>query len=351
MRWAIIAPFFTGAGPASARPPVWIDDFDQSGRHEYVKLRSISSDEPRSWHTRKQRSTPFAVWIEHWRQARRGLQADCAGLITVFPQLAMMAAIHKCLSPTWRKKPLVAWCFNVGQKPIWPNALMAQMFLRYVDRFVVHSRGEIDTLNRWFGIPKDKIAFVPLQRAPIVLTHREEVETPFVVSMGSANRDYVTLIEAIRGLPVRLVLVASPRSVVDIDIPSNVEVANGLTAEDCRVLAQRARINIVPLADVETASGQVTIVEALRMGRPLVATRGVGSVDYIVDGQNAVLVEARDIAGLRGAIDRLWNDGALREDLSRNALAYAQAHLSDETAATKLAALLDELVAPQHSEP
>lgn len=344
MRWAIIAPFFADAASAPSQPTVWIDDFDRTGCHEYVKFAAVGGGKAENWHTRKRRTTPFSSWLRHWQQSRRGLQADCTGLVTVFPQLAMTAAIQKAISPTRRNKPLLAWCFNVGACPPWPGPLLARIFLRHVDRFVVHSRGEIDTLHRWFGIPRNKISFVPLQRAPIILTAHEDTADPFVLAMGSANRDYATLVEAIRGVPLRLVLVASPRSLTGIDVPENVEIVNGLTAQQCRELAQRARVNVVPLADVATASGQVTIVEALRMGRPLIATRGVGSVDYIVDGENAVLVEARDVAGLRRAINRLWDDRGLRDTLSRNALAYAEETLSDERAARNLREILESMV-------
>ncbi len=343
MRWAIMAPFFIDQGDALARPWVWIDDFDHSGRHEYVKIPITGNGERKSWHVRKRRSTPFSIWMRYWKSSGRGLQSDSDGLITVFPQVAVTAAVHKALSLTRRKKPLLAWCFNIGKRPRWPGSLIAGFFLRYVDHFVVHSREEIETLHRWFGIPRHKITFAPLQRAPIPLTDPEDVTDPFVLAMGSANRDYATLIEAIRGLPLRLVLVASPRSLVGLDIPDNVTVTNGLTTQQCRELAQQARVNIVPLADVDTASGQVTIVEALRMGRPLIATQGVGSVDYIVDGENAVLVAARDIPALRQAIISLWSDPALRGRLSRNALAYAEENLSDEIAAGNLREQLNKL--------
>ena len=347
MRWAIIAPFFADHGSAPAKPSLWIDDFDHSGRHEYLKLPAVCDNRPESWHIRKQRATPLAIWVQHWRQSRRALRAGCDGLITVFPQLAMTAAVQQAFSLSRRKLPLLAWCFNIGERPRWPGRLIARLFLRQVDQFVVHSRGEIDTLHRWFGIPRHKIAFVPLQRASIAASAVEDTADPFILAMGSANRDYATLIEAIRGLPLRLILVASPRSLAGIDIPDNVEVANGLTTQQCRDLAQRARINVVPLADVATASGQVTIVEALRMGRPLIATRGVGSVDYIVDGENALLVEARDVSGLRQAIMRLWDDRAMCGRLSRNALVYAETNLSDETAARNLREMLDRLVPGQ----
>ena len=343
MRWAVIAPFFSGPDRTPDERQMWIDDFDNSGQHSYVKVPVFAPHGLKSWHDRKGRATPFRTWLYHWRQARRAWRPDCSGVITIFPQLAMMAAIQKAFSVRRSRAPILAWCFNVGKKPFWLNAFLARVFLRQIDHFVVHSQAEIQTLNCWFGIPKSKISFVHLQQAPIALTTTEDRANPFLVAMGSANRDYATLIEAVRGLELRLIIIASPRSLSGLDIPETIEVVSGLTPEQCRLLAQRARINVVPLADVATASGQVTIVEALRMGRPLVATRAVGSVDYIVDGESALLVEASDPIELKRAILQLWNDFALRQMLSRNALIYAEATLSDEVAASKLSQLLCDI--------
>jgi glycosyltransferase involved in cell wall biosynthesis len=263
-------------------------------------------------------------------------------VISVFPQLAIMLAIRKIFSR--RKFHLIAWCFNVGAKPSKAKTFISKILLKQVDVFVVHSRGEMESLHSWFGIPRDKVRFVHLQRAPIEILSGENSSDPFIVAMGSANRDYSTLISAVREINIKCKIVASPRSIDSKNLPSNVELINGLTSSECHLLAQQARINVIPLADVETASGQVTIVEAMRMGRPVVATEGVGSVDYIQNGFDGLLVPPQDASALKFQIERLWNSEALRMHLSQNSMATANSRFSDEVAAQELIRIMDEFV-------
>lgn len=62
------------------------------------------------------------------------------------------------------------------------------------------------------------------------------------------------------------------------------------------------------------------LVEALACGRPVVATP-VGGIPEVVDADCGLLVEARDpvalAAGLRDALERQWDDGALSRRFSR----------------------------------
>ena len=61
-------------------------------------------------------------------------------------------------------------------------------------------------------------------------------------------------------------------------------VRQGLSAAQCNELAQRARLCVVPVANRETASGQVTVIDSMMFGRATIATRCVGTVDYIDHG-------------------------------------------------------------------
>jgi glycosyltransferase involved in cell wall biosynthesis len=56
-------------------------------------------------------------------------------------------------------------------------------------------------------------------------------------------------------------------------------------------------------------------VEALALRRPLVATRGHGFDAFARDGENALLTDRRDVAGLRDALRRLLDDPPLRDRL------------------------------------
>ncbi|MGY1654099.1 glycosyltransferase family 4 protein [Geodermatophilus sp. SYSU D01119] len=63
-----------------------------------------------------------------------------------------------------------------------------------------------------------------------------------------------------------------------------------------------------------------TLLEAMASGLPTVSTDSVGVVDCLRDGENGLLHEPGDVAGLRAALDRLLGDAALRERLATAAL-------------------------------
>lgn len=221
-----------------------------------------------------------------------------------------------------------------------------QVFARYVlgkiDRFVVHSRRECETVSRWLKIPESRFAFIPLQRAAIPIVEREQIDDPFILSMGSANRDYRTFFDAVEKLGIRTIIVAGQHSIRGLAIPSNVELQSALTPLQCHRLAQQARVNVVPLVDHVTAAGQVTIVEAMRMYRPVIATRCPGSEDYIDHRKTGILVQPYAVDELANEINQLWHDKPLRDSLAAEAGRYAEEHFSDEVAGINLGSILDQ---------
>lgn len=336
MLWNIAAPFFH-ARPDENR---WIDDFVPSGGFRFHKV-PVPEQESGNWHNRAGRGTPIAGWRRYWRHASEGLKgAD--GLVTVFPQLATMAGLQRRLSR--RDIPIVAWCFNVGAFPGGVRRTAARAALDRIDRFVVHSSVEVGLLANFLAISEQRVQFVPLQRAAIPVVAEERRDAPFIVAMGSANRDYPTLVEAARitGLPVTIV--ASPRLIAGLDLPANVTARSGLSPDECRVLAQQARFSVVPLTNAREASGQVTVIEAMRMHRAVIATASTGTEDYVEHDRTGLLVPPGDAAALAGAMRRLWDDHEARARLATTAAAFAETHLSDEAAGVALADVLRAVV-------
>lgn len=337
-RWAVAAPFFTS--DRSRAEWRWIDDFVVGSRHEFVKIAAADAHR-HAWHARRSRTTPARQWLEYLAQANASRSGDVDGIVTVFPQLAACAGAQKLVSR--RSQPIVAWCFNVGASPPPLMRAFARLAFSTVDRFVVHSRSEIGLLERWFDIPPSKVEFVHLQRAAIPTTCAEDLDRPFILAMGSANRDYVALISAVDGTGIPTVIVAAPRILAGLPAAPNVTLLSDKSTAQCLELAMRARLCVVPLADVETASGQVTVVEAMRLGRPIVATRSAGTIDYISDGETGLLVDQGDPIQLREAILDLWENGQRRDALASAATRFADASLSDEAAALALAKILDSV--------
>jgi glycosyltransferase involved in cell wall biosynthesis len=67
-------------------------------------------------------------------------------------------------------------------------------------------------------------------------------------------------------------------------------------------------------------------LEAMAVGRPVVATGTGGSGEYLRDGANALLSAPDDAAALAAAVDRLAGDADLRERLRRGGRLTAEAH-------------------------
>jgi hypothetical protein len=339
--WAVVAPFFDQYLPNGALDARWLDDFVTADHHRFVKVPA-SGDAGRShWHRRATRRTPGNLWLQYWNQGGNAF-AGTDGVIAVFPQLAATVGLRKAIRR--QDHPVVAWCFNVGSPP--PRAILpvARRAMRSIDRFVVHARAEVAVVSEWFDLPPERVEFVHLQRAPIPVLAAEETERPFVVALGSAHRDYALMFRALERTGIPAVVVASDRALKGLTVPPNVTVRSDLTADECHRIAQRARFSLVPLDDVPIAAGQVTVIESMRMGRPVIATRGTGTVDYIDHEVDGLLVDPQDGRGFANAIMRLWEDEPLRTRLAANALRFADTTLSDEAAGRSLTRILDDVL-------
>jgi glycosyltransferase involved in cell wall biosynthesis len=72
----------------------------------------------------------------------------------------------------------------------------------------------------------------------------------------------------------------------------------------------------------------VVCAEAMAYGRPVVAAAVGGLLDLVVDGETGLLVQPRDVAALREALERLLADADLRRRLGENARRRMREHFS-----------------------
>lgn len=338
MHWVVASPFFSHK-PGQDR---WLDDFVPVGNHTFSKVLTSESWIKSSWHNQSKPRTPLGKWANYWEHSGRVWREAQDGVITLFPQIAAMVGLRKRFSR--KKVPIVAWCYNIGRFGGGLLQKSAKFCNSSVDRFIVHSTQEVETVSKWLKLPKDRFIFVPLQRAEIPITQKEDKSHPFVLAMGSANRDYATFFDAIKITGLRTIVVAGAHAIKGLTPPSNVEIRNKLSPDQCHELAQKARINVVPLLDHVTAAGQVTIIEAMRMYRPVIATRCAGSVDYIENQKTGILVPPNSSESLAREITDLWNNEDKRNNIAKQAGDYAETHLSDQVAGENLKKVLDQFL-------
>lgn len=135
---------------------------------------------------------------------------------------------------------------------------------------------------------------------------------PLICAVGLERRDYATLLTAIDGLEVDLVVAAgSPWAVQRWSpqgrLPANVTVT-ALALDELRDLYARSRFVVVPLEDVDFQAGVTSILEAMAMGRPVLYTATAGQTDVVVDGVTGTSVPPADADAMRSAIVAMLDD-------------------------------------------
>ena len=181
-----------------------------------------------------------------------------------------------------------------------------------VDRFLVYSTFQKRFVEQRWQVPSERVLWTPFQ-ADGRFFHPRAVsadEEQMICSAGLEFRDYPTLLDAVEGLEVQVVIAAaSPWSkrgdtTARRPIPPNVTVQR-YSLHDLRGVYARSRFVVVPLYHVEFQAGVTTILEAMAMGKAVIVSRTPGQTDVIVEGETGLYVPPGDAQALREAIQHL----------------------------------------------
>src|SRR5208337_3861134 len=104
----------------------------------------------------------------------------------------------------------------------------------------------------------------------------------YIFTGGNADRDYALFFAAVRDLSVPCVLATNqPRLLAGPIVPANVKVVS-VSPSEFRQLMARSRLVVVPMqATLLHAGGQQTVLNAMKMGKPVILTDPEGGADYI----------------------------------------------------------------------
>ena len=213
---------------------------------------------------------------------------------------------------------------STGKKQLFFTKLKVQ---RRMDTIFLYAEAQRRWAIEHLGIAPEKLALIPFHAdaefyRPLT---GAAVNVNQICAAGLEWRDYPTLIDAVSAMPdlsVKLAA-ASPWSKHENEtenrtLPPNVD-ARRYSYAALRDLYAESSFVVVPLKETDFQAGVTTILEAMAMGKAVIATRTTGQTDVIVDGENGLTVAPGDTAGWRDAIIRLRDDSALRERLGYNA--------------------------------
>lgn len=261
--------------------------------------------------TRRSRSYDVVVtWSERHTVAVAALFAI---LRVKTPHLALMF---------WMSKPSVR--------------LPLRLFRSGVDRVITWSSVQRDVAVKRVGFRAEEVVLI---RHPVdqEFFHPENTERRIVFSAGSTQRDFGTLVEAMRGLgiPVRiaasLVVALNGLKVTTTDVRQGLEKlenvqVDALNSTELRSSYSEAKVVVVPLLPTDIDAGVNVILEGMAMGRPVISSRTAGQIDVIDDGDTGIFVPPGDVAALRAKIEMILGDPQAAEDMGRRGRAYVEKH-------------------------
>ena len=207
----------------------------------------------------------------------------------------------------------------------------------HIDRFLVYA-----SWQQRFIVQRWNVAQASVVLTPFMVDDRffeaEHVTSssmlpPMICAVGLERRDYPTLMDAVRGLPVQVVIAAASPwskqgdSTGSQAVPDNVRVSR-FTQFELRQLYADSAFMVMPLQDVTFQAGVTAILEAMAMERAVICSRTPGQTDVIVDGETGVYVPPKNAVALRAAITSLLADPDAAARMGRRGRALVEQRLN-----------------------
>ncbi len=278
-------------------------------------------------------------WADNWAGIVAALRIfwrrrDCQGVVTDGGASGVLFALLQAIVP-WGRKPHVMidcnWYRSSNRVAHWLKGVRLRWAARSVKTFVVWASHECDDYAKAFGLPREKLAYVPFHDT--IQNYQYEIrDDGYIFAGGNFDRDYLTLIEAVRTLDTPTwIATTRPEQLAGIDIPAQVCV-EGTTAAGFRQAMAAAKIVVVPMkGGLLHSGGQQTCLNGMLLGKPTIAVGRKWASDFIDDGVNGLIVDYEDPQGLQRAIRWVLEHPEAAKSLGQRAREHAKAFTTERT--------------------
>jgi glycosyltransferase involved in cell wall biosynthesis len=244
------------------------------------------------------------------------------------------------------KRPHYMMSFNHGNKRFFTGirGWLARRLLHRSALISVFSEYEKKVYSEMYTIPRDKFTFTHWAVNPLVVDEQTEIQDqPYISSIGNNNRDNDTLISAVDGLPIDLIIVVGKSHLAEGKLPPRVHIHQNIPVGECAALLKGALFNVVPIIDEETGAGHMTLVSAMQFGKAQVVTRFSTVEDYFFGGVHGLWAEAGSVESMRAAIKHMLENASFREDCEKRAKEFSERWLCESAALRSASRIIDTI--------
>ena len=295
-----------------------------------------------------------------WANARAAIRSFV--LSTPRPDVVVvgtdiLALIVGTLGSFLRRRPLIVFqsLILTPKKSAFARMIQRAVYtivLNMADLAICHSRIEVEKYRAAYPNAKCVFCFIPYgttvtRRLELIAAASEKTSQPreklVIASAGRSGRDYQTLVQATRGLPCEIHIVC------DTDMPvrglagdDRVKVIKNVYNDDyLRVLAE-ADIVVIPLASDDVSAGQMVLLQAFALQKPVIISRTSTTIDYLDEGVEGLMVGIGRADEMRAAIEQFFMNAASRSEFGAQAACRFEADFATEVYIRRLVGAINE---------
>jgi glycosyltransferase involved in cell wall biosynthesis len=213
---------------------------------------------------------------------------------------------------------------TVGVSPRFPWFL--SHVLARLDVIAYNSRGMTTTLEMLLGEDHSNLRHLPYGVDTDFFTPHKPGEGRGILSVGDTNRDYGTLVRALRIVRKTAKILSSgvlpnePAHSFNLSsVPNSIAAVASVDSVSLRTEYERAEIVVIPLWQGQTASGVTSLLEAMSMQKAIVVASTIGLSEYCVEGKTVLTYRPGDERDLGAKIAYLSENRKTCENLGKEA--------------------------------
>lgn len=253
-------------------------------------------------------------------------------------QSGIVLSLWRRLFPTKAKHIVFdIGCFNSAAERGLALRLM-QTASKSIDGLICHSSVQMGYYKRHFPWLVPKSRFIPFGTDLAFFRSGEaaELSEPYMICVGTAKRDWNTLIEAYGSLntPVRLKLVGHiDRRFAGI---AGVEQLPVLPITELMDEIRGAAFCVLPLEHLPYACGQMTLMQQMALGKCVITADVPAVADYIKDGETAITYPAGDAQALAERLAWAISHPQERAAVARRGQQFLAEHCNEKIMAEEI---------------
>lgn len=220
---------------------------------------------------------------------------------------------------------------------------LSQFSSKTFDYMIYHTSSQYDYYKEYFPWLKDKCKFIPFgvdYNYWKLKTYREIPEkNQYIVCVGYRKRDWNTLLEAFdkANIPEKLYLIGNPN--IKCDNP-RVKVLPFIPIDTLMTYIVNSKFSVVPLDDFNYSFGQMTLLQQMALGVPILAADVPAIRDYANKSHGVSLYMSYDVNDLKNKLidmsktsmetfDKMGEDNveAIKTSLSEQEMAKEFEHI------------------------